>query len=105
MNRATADFWCPPTARTPPDDAQRRSIDSGNGNASGASPVDAVNGAAAGNPADNGAGDPNLRRAVVEFISPSADPSSGLVRVSLRYTNDGHQVRAGTRVTAYVPTP
>ena len=59
--------------------------------------------AADSDPADN-PGDLQ-RLAVVEFISPAADPSSGLVRVSLRYPNDDHQVRAGTRVTAHLPAP
>lgn len=43
--------------------------------------------------------------ATVEFISPSADPSSGLVRVTLRHINEGHLVRAGTRITALFPAP
>lgn len=65
--------------------------------------------AAGDNPEPAGNSDDDDRQSVhfasLEFISPAADPSSGLVRISLQYTNDGHQVRAGTRVTAHVPAP
>ncbi len=38
--------------------------------------------------------------AVVDFVSPAADPASGLFRVKLLYENAGGKVQAGTRVTA-----
>lgn len=38
--------------------------------------------------------------AVVDFVSPAADPASGLFRVKLLYDNAAGQVPAGMRVTA-----
>jgi len=45
--------------------------------------------------------DPTVRHhATVDFVSPGADPASGLFRVKLVHENTGHPLRAGVRVTA-----
>ncbi|NLT71910.1 MAG: efflux RND transporter periplasmic adaptor subunit [Verrucomicrobiaceae bacterium] len=50
-------------------------------------------------------GDPEKRgEATVEFISPSADPQSGLFRIKLKVENTGHRFLAGVRVTGEFPT-
>lgn len=38
--------------------------------------------------------------ATVDFVSPGADPASGLFRIKLLHDNTGHTFRAGVRVTA-----
>lgn len=38
--------------------------------------------------------------ATVDFVSPGADPASGLFRVKLLHDNTGHTLQAGVRVTA-----
>lgn len=44
------------------------------------------------------------KRAKVDFISASADASSGLFRVKLLVENAGHKIKAGLRVTADFPS-
>lgn len=49
-------------------------------------------------------GDPDKRGdGVVDFISPSADPESGLFRIKLRVDNPDHKFLAGVRVTGEFP--
>lgn len=39
-------------------------------------------------------------KAIVDFVSPGADPASGLFRIKLLYDNAAQSLRAGVRVTA-----
>ncbi len=51
-------------------------------------------------------GEPAARhQAKVDFVSPGADPASGLFRIKLLHENPDHTLKAGVRVTAAFPTP